>query len=1607
MNSIKGVVRWFLLVMLAAGSWQQAHAIDCGEILSDSFEAGTPGALPQIESIPDQAVPTGQLIEVDVDTAIPAEQAGNAFSLVEAPAGMTIDGGTGQIAWTPAVTQAGSTLVSVQVTNSAGLSNERCFAVEAISTSASPLIDPIPNQVAVVGQSYSYTVTASDPDATDVLAFELVSAPVGLVIDPASGLISWTPMPGDIGTYPIQVAVSDPSGAADEGVFQLQVVARNGPPVLEPVQDRGGAPGVLVEISALALDPDGDDVTYSLPVRPTGMTVDPDNGVIRWTPTFQQLGPHDVTLAARDPLGASDSWSFEIVVDLNRAPVAINDAGYRVERGDTLTVPATGILANDVDPNGDLLSSLLESGPSRGSLLLGNDGGFEYTPDNPAGSIGMQIKWQQISANGGPSGGWQPLIGQLDDDPAAEIIIYDFSGTAATRIEVYDGETGAEEWVRIFGNRELGPTTQAEAALADIDLDGKPEILMVGGDPDGSPTRMLRLYALEHDGGLKWISESLPKQGFDPTRADIRNTANGDMFDSAISVADLDGDGLPEIIVAPRGDFSSYQVWDANGRKVDYAFAPGVRESTNGTRVSVVDLDLDETPEVVVSNAAFTNEGEVIWTRDDVEDGLAPYAHPQVANLDDDPYPELVRRLGGFRETNIVLALNHDGSTLWEYEFPGGSTSLWSPLTIADVNNDGQAEVLAAGGVGADRFDVINGQDGTLLWSNTVETGRSGATVFDLDRDGFNEVVYIDDVSDLYVWDGRDGTEKLVLDLTTQDTFPTEHTVPVFADVDADGHAELVIPVGFTFSATPSLQVWESINDDWAPMRPVWNQARYFVTNVNDDLTVPAQQRPHWLLPGLNLAMVNERLPEARIDDQDQFSYRANDGELISNVATVDITILPPNSAPRILSSPRLKASPGFEYVYRALAVDADVGESLTWSIAEGPAGMAVDALGAVTWTPAPGDLGANPVVLQVTDSVGAAGFQNYVIQVEGAVTVPDLNGLTETQAADAINSAGLSVESVREVFSDSIAVGLVVDQQPDAGVTVAAGDGVLVDISLGPVPLRVPDVVALTVDSATAAIASGGLSVGTMEFVNDSLQPANTVLIQDPAPRAFAAPGTAVDIVVSGGPRASIDISPRVIAAGGTAEVSVVIRDLDGTPLDPQPAVSLALNIAPGGVSGTPPTLNATTISTAADSQGSFEVTASFATSESEQVSTSAAIAQPISDGDGADVFNQFAAQVETFEGLITDLIAAVNTSDSAAIVAIDNDLADLLDEIDVARLGALSPIAPEGGVPPSPETAATNGFPPAPDDAAYVEAALDLFVALEQTEQAISEGTAPDGVINVLNQDLADVASVVGSLNPSVYGVLDASEVLIALLGTRAPRMVVADIRAVRQSLRDQGLIPSKGGALVQKFTLPGIMTASQIRTKIIKEIYVPYLGQVARAMGTIIGANLLEPYSNQGAIAGIITGGSLAIHVFEIENSVIEGVGFDTLLPEGNSVIFIGPQLIDKVIDIVTQDLPGANDLKGVNSIKDAIQKQFDMATGLRDTINDAFSSPSTVLRGCILDNQKECRQLVYPDGFKSVYEVQSGLALPASIAIVVHNLAGGGFAVTVANFVPTRE
>jgi len=60
-----------------------------------------------------------------------------------------------------------------------------------------------------------------------------------------------------------------------------------------------------------ASDPDGDTLTYSLTVNPAGMTIDPSDGLINWTPS--EIGDYEVTIQVSDG-DLLDAQSFSVKV---------------------------------------------------------------------------------------------------------------------------------------------------------------------------------------------------------------------------------------------------------------------------------------------------------------------------------------------------------------------------------------------------------------------------------------------------------------------------------------------------------------------------------------------------------------------------------------------------------------------------------------------------------------------------------------------------------------------------------------------------------------------------------------------------------------------------------------------------------------------------------------------------------------------------------------------------------------------------------------------------------------------------------------------------------------------------------------------------------------------------------------------------------------------------------------------------------------------------------------------------------------------------------------------------------------------------------------------
>jgi hypothetical protein len=146
------------------------------------------------------------------------------YSLGTAPDGMSVDKKTGLVTWTPAKTQGGTNKVVVKVTDG-HVTVEQTFNVMVYMN---PTITSQPTRTKIYsGESFDYTLAATDPDAGDVLTYSLDGAPAGMTIDASTGHIKWKAANKDVGTHTFKARVTDRHGQSDEQTITVTVAKRS------------------------------------------------------------------------------------------------------------------------------------------------------------------------------------------------------------------------------------------------------------------------------------------------------------------------------------------------------------------------------------------------------------------------------------------------------------------------------------------------------------------------------------------------------------------------------------------------------------------------------------------------------------------------------------------------------------------------------------------------------------------------------------------------------------------------------------------------------------------------------------------------------------------------------------------------------------------------------------------------------------------------------------------------------------------------------------------------------------------------------------------------------------------------------------------------------------------------------------------------------------------------------------------------------------------------------------------------------------------------------------------------------------------------------------
>jgi len=313
-------------------------------------------------------------------------------------------------------------------------------------------------------------------------------------------------------------------------------------------------------------------------------------------------------------------------------------------------------------------------------------------------------------------------------------------------------------------------------AVSDIDGDGRPEVIF--SEYSFEPRNGMSLYVADAaTGTVKWTYMDVGtfwEEGFfaSPVLFDVNGDRVKDLtlgsldryiyaFDgtsgsvlwkspvfehyilASSPFTDLNGDGERDFVALDNhGVAMAYSIkthsllWE---RTVGY----GVEATP-----AIGDLDGDGRPEIVFSFIdsggiqVLRNDGSLFWGNDD---HTYFYTSPTLVDVDGDGLPDVVN--GDSIAHTIVAYRGTDGAELWETVLPDTDWSQ-AALVTADVDGDGNLEILAGSDVGLYSLDAKTGQ---IEWLYPARWVRREPWVADIDGDGKAEILFGAGDGKLYV----------------------------------------------------------------------------------------------------------------------------------------------------------------------------------------------------------------------------------------------------------------------------------------------------------------------------------------------------------------------------------------------------------------------------------------------------------------------------------------------------------------------------------------------------------------------------------------------------------------------------------------------------------------------------------------------------------------------------------------------------------------------------------------------------------------------------------------------------------------------------------------
>ncbi len=903
-------------------------------------------------------------------------------------------------------------------------------------------VTPINDAPVAIDDSYSINedttltiaaagVLANDSDVDgDTLSAVLVSNPASgsLNLNP-NGSFTFTPSLNFTGTVTFTYRAHDSELSSGVATVTITVLPVNDTPVAlndaytinEDTVLSITRPGILANDT----DADGNTLTAVLVADVThGALLFSANGSFFYTPNANYHGTDTFTYRATDGALTSAVATVTITINpTNDAPVAINDDAYTTLEDTALTILPRGILTNDVDVDGDVLTALLVSTTTHGTLTLSNNGAFFYTPS--------------LNYTGVDVFTYRATDGFLTSSVATVTI---------TVLPVNDTPVALDDNYSV--NEDTALVISVPGVLGnDSDVDGNPlTTVLVNGVTHGTLTlsnngAFFYTPSLNYTGvdvftyratdsaltsGVATVTITVLPVNDAPVALDDNYSVNED---TTLTIAapgllandsDVDGNPLTAVFVSnpasgtlnlnTNGSFTFTPSLNFTG-VVTFTYRASDSQLTSGlATVTITVLPLNDAP--VAQNDSYSTPEDTV---------LVVPASGVLANDSDVDGDALTSVLitppasgslvwsnnGSFRYTP---SLNFTGAVTFTYRASDSQltsgvatvTITVTPLNDAPVANNDSFTMLEDGvlnipslGVLTNDFDVDGDALLSLLVSNvthgTLSLATNGAFIYtpSLNYTGV----------DIFTYRATDGALTSGVATVTITITPVNDT-PVALDDNYSVNEDTLLTI-----AAPGVLGNDS-DVDGDPLRAAL-------------LSIPSNGT---LVLNTNGSFTYR--PNTNFNGTDAFTYRATDRALTSGVATVTITVLPVNDAPVALDdnysvnedTTLTIAAPGI------LANDSDVdGNPLTAALVSNPASgtLNLSTNGSFTYTPSLNFTGVVTFTYRASDSQLTSGLATVTITVLPLNDAPVAVDDAYTTAEDVT----LQISGTRNILSNDVDV--------------------------------------------------------------------------------------------------------------------------------------------------------------------------------------------------------------------------------------------------------------------------------------------------------------------------------------------------------------------------------------------------------------------------------------------------------------------------------------------------------------------------------------------------------------------------------------------------------